>query len=250
MYYNVNKYFFKNQYSIHYNWYSRNKGNNNRVVCRVFSFETQSLYVVQAGLEFIKPQILHPESWVHMTKLQITLRLLPPSFQAGFWKRKLQKSHYSCCTRQLPPRWSNCYRSGWVFRAEWIAVLTPRKMFLEESNPAAKMRAVYGSLLSHTILQANLEMVLCVIWASSFWPPETVSVTTKSIGLSVDLPTWINQHSHDSHEKHQALHCIHRTGSLEPCQLCALPSYPREKLQYTTIRFFQKPTSFYHGTNT
>lgn len=55
------------------------------------------------------------------------------------------------------------------------------------------MRAVYGSFLSHTILHANLEMVLCVIWASSFWPPETVSVTTKSMGLSVDLPTWRNQ---------------------------------------------------------
>lgn len=36
-----------------------------------------------------------------------------------------------------------------------------------------------------------------------------------------------------THEKHQALRCIHGTGSLEPCQLCALPSYPREKVQYT-----------------
>lgn len=67
-------------------------------------------------------------------------------------------------------------------------------MFLEESKPAAKMRAVYGSFLLHTILQANLEMVLWVIWASSLpCPPEMVSVTTKSMGLSVDLPTWPDQ---------------------------------------------------------
>jgi hypothetical protein len=33
-----------------------------------------------------------------------------------------------------------------------------------------------------------------VIWASSlFWLPEMVSVTTKSMGLSVDRPTYMNQ---------------------------------------------------------
>lgn len=67
--------------------------------------------------------------------------------------------------------------------------LTPRKMFLEESKPAAKMRAVYGGLRSHTTRQAKREMVLCVMGESSpSAPPDIVSVTTKSIGLSVDRP--------------------------------------------------------------
>lgn len=47
--------------------------------------------------------------------------------------------------------------------AEKLGVLTPRNMFLEESNPAAKILAVYGVFLSQTMRQANLEMVLWVI---------------------------------------------------------------------------------------
>jgi len=39
--------------------------------------------------------------------------------------------------------------------------LTPRKMFFEESNPAAYILAVKGGLRSHMILQANLDIVLC-----------------------------------------------------------------------------------------
>lgn len=74
-----------------------------------------------------------------------------------------------------------------------LGMLTPRNMFLEESNPAANILAVYGAFRSQTMRHANLEIVLWVIWVSSlFWLPEIVSVTTKSMGLSVDLPTWKN----------------------------------------------------------
>lgn len=40
-------------------------------------------------------------------------------------------------------------------------LFTPRKMFFDESNPAAYIRAVNGGLRSQMILQANLEIVLC-----------------------------------------------------------------------------------------
>lgn len=130
-------------------------------------------------------------------------------------------------------------------------------MFLEESNPAANMRAVYGSLLSHTILQANLEMVLCVIWASSFWQPETVSVTTKSIGLSVDLPTWINQtlswltwktsgsmsYSQDQESRtlSTSLSLLHRLFSLSFCL---------REIIICNHKVSLKSVSFHHGTTT
>lgn len=64
-------------------------------------------------------------------------------------------------------------------------------MFFEESNPAAYILAVKGGLRSHMILQANLDIVLCTDCVSELlWLPGTVSVTTKSIGLSVDRPIW------------------------------------------------------------
>lgn len=64
-------------------------------------------------------------------------------------------------------------------------------MFLEESNPAAYILAVKGGLRSQMILQANLDIVLCTDCVSELlWLPGTVSVTTKSIGLSVDRPIW------------------------------------------------------------
>lgn len=70
-----------------------------------------------------------------------------------------------------------------------FAAFSPRKMFFEESNPAAYILAVKGGLRSHMILQANLDIVLCTDCVSELlWLPGTVSVTTKSIGLSVDLP--------------------------------------------------------------
>ncbi len=61
------------------------------------------------------------------------------------------------------------------------------------------MRAVKGGLRSQTTRQAKREMVLCVMGVSSpSWPPAIVSVTTKSMGLSVERPiyktTGINQY--------------------------------------------------------
>lgn len=51
------------------------------------------------------------------------------------------------------------------------------------------MLAVKGGLRWQMILQANLEMVLCTDCVSTLlWLPGTVSVTTKSIGLSVERP--------------------------------------------------------------
>ena len=51
------------------------------------------------------------------------------------------------------------------------------------------MRAVYGGLRSHTTLQAKREMVLGAMEGSSpSFPPPEVSVTTKSMGLSVERP--------------------------------------------------------------
>lgn len=53
------------------------------------------------------------------------------------------------------------------------------------------MRAVYGGLRSHTTLQAKREMVLGAMEGSSpSFPPPEVSVTTKSMGLSVERPIW------------------------------------------------------------
>lgn len=51
------------------------------------------------------------------------------------------------------------------------------------------MRAVYGGLRSQTTLQAKREMVLGAMEGSSpSFPPPEVSVTTKSMGLSVERP--------------------------------------------------------------
>lgn len=70
-----------------------------------------------------------------------------------------------------------------------ICLLTPRKIFLDESKPAAYMRAVYGGLRSHTTLQAKREIVLGAMEGSSHsFPPPEVSVTTKSMGPSVERP--------------------------------------------------------------
>lgn len=66
--------------------------------------------------------------------------------------------------------------------------LTPKNMFRLESNPAAKIRARFGSFLSTKIRQANLDIVLCITF-ESFLSPGNVSMTTKSIGDSDDRPT-------------------------------------------------------------
>lgn len=62
------------------------------------------------------------------------------------------------------------------------------------------MRAVKGGLRSQTTRQAKREMVLCVMGVSSpSWPPAIVSVTTKSMGLSVERPickTTVNNQHH------------------------------------------------------
>ena len=53
------------------------------------------------------------------------------------------------------------------------------------------MRAVKGGFRSQTTRQAKREMVLCVMGVSSpSWPPAIVSVTTKSMGLSVERPIY------------------------------------------------------------
>ena len=52
-------------------------------------------------------------------------------------------------------------------------------MFLEESKPAAKMRAVKGGVRWHMMRQAKREMVLWTDCVSELlWLPGTVSVTT------------------------------------------------------------------------
>lgn len=65
--------------------------------------------------------------------------------------------------------------------------LTPKNIFLLESNPAAKMRALAGSLRSTKIRHANRDIVLCITRAS-FLSPGNVSMTTKSIGASDERP--------------------------------------------------------------
>ena len=62
-------------------------------------------------------------------------------------------------------------------------------MFLDESKPAAKM-AAFRLFLSAMILQANLEMVDWVLTLSTVLLPGTVSMTTKSMGLSELRPIW------------------------------------------------------------
>lgn len=53
------------------------------------------------------------------------------------------------------------------------------------------MRAVYGGFLSQMTRQAKREMVLWADWPSmAELAPGVVSVTTKSIMLSVDRPIW------------------------------------------------------------
>ena len=42
----------------------------------------------------------------------------------------------------------------------------PRKMFFDESNPAAYTCDVKGKLYSHIILKANLDIVLCTVCVS------------------------------------------------------------------------------------
>jgi hypothetical protein len=67
--------------------------------------------------------------------------------------------------------------------------LTPKNIFLLESKPAANILARKESCLSTKIRQANREIVLCITFAS-FLSPGSVSITTKSIGDSEDLPTY------------------------------------------------------------
>lgn len=71
-----------------------------------------------------------------------------------------------------------------------ITVLTPRNMFLEVSKPAAYILQIFEQLRSANIRQANLDMVLCITLFSPVLSPGIVSITTKSIGDSEDLPIW------------------------------------------------------------
>lgn len=61
-------------------------------------------------------------------------------------------------------------------------------MFLDESNPAAYMRQLFTSFLSAMMRHANRDIVLCNTFVSPVLSPATVSITTKSIGDSEDLP--------------------------------------------------------------
>lgn len=68
-------------------------------------------------------------------------------------------------------------------------IFTPRNILLPESNPAAYILAVYGGLRSTNIRHANLDMVDWATLSPSFlWLPAIVSMTTKSIWSSDDLP--------------------------------------------------------------
>lgn len=73
-------------------------------------------------------------------------------------------------------------------------------MFFEESKPAAYRRATLVSFLSHIIRQANLDIVLAgavfllsttgrLLIAAAFFSA-LVSITTKSIGVSEERPTY------------------------------------------------------------
>lgn len=61
-------------------------------------------------------------------------------------------------------------------------------MFLEVSKPAAYILAIFGLVLSHKILHANRDIVLWFTLTSPVLSPGMVSITTKSIGDSDDLP--------------------------------------------------------------
>lgn len=71
-----------------------------------------------------------------------------------------------------------------------IQLLTPKKIFLDVSNPAAYILAIFGLFLSHNILQANLDIVLWFTFVSPVLSPGIVSITTKSMGASEDRPIW------------------------------------------------------------
>lgn len=63
-------------------------------------------------------------------------------------------------------------------------------MFLEVSKPAANIRQALGLFLSDMIRQANRDIVLCTTRFSPVLSPGIVSITTKSIGDSDDLPIY------------------------------------------------------------
>ena len=65
----------------------------------------------------------------------------------------------------------------------------PRKMFLDESKPAAYIEA-WRPCRSVMIRQANLEMVDWLETLSTDRLPGTVSITTKSMGDSELRPIW------------------------------------------------------------
>jgi hypothetical protein len=67
-------------------------------------------------------------------------------------------------------------------------ILTPKNMLRLESNPAAKILALCGSLRSTKMRHAKRDIVLCMTF-ESFLSPGNVSITTKSIGASDDRPT-------------------------------------------------------------
>lgn len=66
--------------------------------------------------------------------------------------------------------------------------LTPKKMFLDVSKPAAYILAIFVSNRSHSMRQANLDIVLCITLFSPVLSPGIVSITTKSIGDSDERP--------------------------------------------------------------
>lgn len=67
-------------------------------------------------------------------------------------------------------------------------ILTPKKMFLLESKPAANILAFEGSHRLTRMRHAKRDIVLCITFAS-FLSPGSVSITTKSMGDSEDRPT-------------------------------------------------------------
>lgn len=69
-----------------------------------------------------------------------------------------------------------------------MKLLTPKKMFLLESKPAANILAFEGSHLLTKIRHAKRDIVLCITLAS-FLSPGSVSITTKSMGDSEERPT-------------------------------------------------------------
>ena len=71
------------------------------------------------------------------------------------------------------------------FSSTLYLFILPRNIFLDESNPAAKIIALRSpSSLLQSRRQANREIVDCVLILSVGLFPGTVSMTTKSIGDS------------------------------------------------------------------